>query len=86
MSKRICWTGATLRSQSVTVKAGIAQALLEYVWPMLQESTKGVSKSLICHLIPNIFAEFILDECVSAHELSELGGHDHKGKMIFTLT
>jgi len=53
---------------------------------MLQESTKGVSKSLICHLIPNIFAEFILDECVSAHELSELGGHDHKGKMIFTLT
>lgn len=82
MAKRIIWTGSTLRPQSVTAKAGIAQGLLEHVWPMIQESTKSSSKSSICNLIPNIFAEFSLEECVSAHELMESGAH--RGKIVLT--
>jgi len=80
MAKRISWTGSTLRPQSVTAKAGIAEELLEHVWPMLQESTKSNSKSSICNLIPNIFAEFSLDECVCAHELME--SRAHRGKIV----
>ncbi|ABV38627.1 alcohol dehydrogenase, zinc-binding domain protein [Shewanella sediminis HAW-EB3] len=83
MAKRITWTGSTLRPQSVTAKAGIADELMAHVWPMLQQSTKSGSKRLICNLIPNIFAKFPLDECVCAHELMESGAH--RGKIVLTL-
>ncbi|RTR37706.1 NAD(P)H-quinone oxidoreductase [Shewanella canadensis] len=84
MAKRISWAGSTLRPQSVTAKADIAEELLEYVWPMLQESIKGGSNKLISNLIPNIYAEFPLDECVCAHELMESGAH--RGKIVLALT
>jgi len=83
MAKRISWTGSTLRPQSVTAKADIADELQEYVWPMLQESTLSGTKRLICNLVPNIYAEYPLNECVCAHELMESGAH--RGKIVLIL-
>ncbi|WP_299797277.1 NAD(P)H-quinone oxidoreductase [uncultured Shewanella sp.] len=83
MSKRITWTGSTLRPQSVAAKSDIADELMLHVWPKLQESLKGDSKRCNSKLVPNIFAEFTLSECVRAHELMESGSH--RGKIVLKL-
>lgn len=71
MAKRITWTGATLRPQSVEAKARIANQLLTYVWPLFS-TNKGQS------LVPNIFAQFPLAQASQAHRLLESGGHTGK--------
>ncbi|MCZ4335814.1 NAD(P)H-quinone oxidoreductase [Shewanella colwelliana] len=75
MSKRITWTGATLRPQSVQTKAGIAQALLDKVWPLFTGNATS--------LTPHIFAEFNFDDVVEAHKLLESG--EHRGKLVLKL-
>lgn len=73
MSKRITWTGATLRPQSVEAKALIAKRLLDDVWPLFLTSAGD-------KLVPHIFAEFSFDNVAEAHQLMESGRH--KGKIV----
>ncbi|MCE9679267.1 NAD(P)H-quinone oxidoreductase [Shewanella sp. AS1] len=76
MSKRLTWTGATLRPQSVEAKAAIAQALVETVWPLFAKSENSA-------LIPQVFAQFPLDQVTKAHQLMESG--QHRGKILLAV-
>jgi NADPH2:quinone reductase len=70
MLKRLTLTGSTLRSQSASVKAKIADELLQQVWPLLnQEKIKPVIDSV-----------FSLSDVVKAHERME--SNLHIGKII----
>ncbi|MCG9738366.1 NAD(P)H-quinone oxidoreductase [Shewanella insulae] len=77
MAKRICWTGATLRPQSVAAKQTIADGLLELVWPRF-EAAEGAD------LVPHLFAEFALADAAKAHALMESG--QHRGKLVLKVT
>lgn len=71
MSKRLIWTGSTLRPQGDDAKSEIAAQLLEQVWPRFINEPR---------LQPNIFKAFSLQECVAAHRLMESG--EHRGKIV----
>lgn len=73
MSKRLTWTGSTLRPRSVADKAAIAQALEQHVWPLFASGA----------LKPTIHATFPLEEARAAHELMETSSH--QGKIVLTL-
>ncbi|MCG9745152.1 NAD(P)H-quinone oxidoreductase [Shewanella sp. Isolate8] len=73
MAKRIWWTGATLRPQSVEAKQAIADGLREQVWPRFA-SPEG------SQLVPHLFAEFALGDGAKAHALMESG--QHRGKLV----
>ncbi|MFV7768868.1 NAD(P)H-quinone oxidoreductase [Shewanella marisflavi] len=77
MAKRIWWTGATLRPQSVEAKQAIAQGLLEQIWPKF--ATPQGDK-----LVPHLFAEFPLGEAAKAHALMESG--QHRGKLVLKVS
>jgi putative PIG3 family NAD(P)H quinone oxidoreductase len=70
MRKRLTFTGSTLRPRSLAEKAGIARALREQVWPLLDQG--------LCH--PVIHATFPLAEVVDAHRLME--SSQHIGKIM----
>jgi NADPH:quinone reductase len=70
MSKRLTITGSTLRSQSNAVKAEIAKALYEQIWPMI---TAGRYRALINQVLP-------LEEAQQAHKLME--SDDRIGKIM----
>jgi putative PIG3 family NAD(P)H quinone oxidoreductase len=70
MLKRLTFTGSTLRPRSREQKAGIATALREQVWPLLDA---GQCK-------PVIHATFPLAEVVEAHRLME--SSQHIGKIM----
>lgn len=73
MLKRLTLTGSTLRSQSVSVKAKIADELLRDVWPLLnQEKIKPIIDSV-----------FPLSDVVKAHQRME--SNQHVGKIVLTL-
>ncbi|QYK00962.1 NAD(P)H-quinone oxidoreductase [Shewanella psychrotolerans] len=76
MSKRITWTGATLRPQSIEAKARIAKRLLTDVWPLFLTSQAEP-------LVPHIFAEFSFDKVAEAHQLMESGRH--YGKIVLKM-
>jgi NADPH2:quinone reductase len=63
--KRLTFTGSTLRPRSIEEKAGIAQALVNRVWPLLE--SRIVS--------PVIHKVFPLKEVQKAHELMETSTH-----------
>ena len=65
MRKRLTFTGSTLRPRSREEKAGIAAALHEKVWPLLDQG--------LCH--PVIHATFPLAEAAAAHRLVESSKH-----------
>ncbi|MFN7286419.1 MAG: NAD(P)H-quinone oxidoreductase [bacterium] len=73
MTKRLTYTGSTLRPQSVAAKAQIARALEERVWPML-----GAGRCL-----PLVHATFPLAEAAAAHALME--SSVHIGKIVLTV-
>lgn len=73
MSKRIIWTGSTLRPQSVSAKAEIAAQLRHQVWPMLERG----------QLKPTIHKVFPLAQAADAHQLLESGAH--MGKVVLSL-
>jgi putative PIG3 family NAD(P)H quinone oxidoreductase len=73
MTKRLTYTGSTLRPQSVAAKAQIARALEERVWPML-----GAGRCL-----PLVHASFPLAEAAAAHALME--SSVHIGKIVLTV-
>lgn len=74
MSRQITMTGSTLRSQSNAVKAEIARALYEQVWPLI---AAGHYQSLISQVLP-------LEAAQQAHQLME--SDDRIGKIMLVNT
>ena len=70
--KRLTITGSTLRARSVDFKAGVAAALKETVWPLLDSGT----------IAPVMAASFPLEEAAQAHALME--SSSHIGKIVLT--
>jgi len=72
LRKRIAITGSTLRPRSVDYKAGLARALREQVWPLLET---GAVKPVVHRVFPAA-------EAAAAHALMESGSH--VGKIVLT--
>ena len=73
MMKRLTITGSTLRARPVAVKAALAKALREKVWPLLEAGK----------IAPVMAASFPLAEAAKAHALMESSGHI--GKIVLTV-
>ena len=65
MSKRLTFTGSTLRPRTAAQKAAIAQALLTHVWPMLAQGKA----------LPVIYSVFDMAQAAQAHSLMESSTH-----------
>ena len=63
--RRLTITGSTLRPRTVEFKTGIARALLDRVWPLIDTGK----------IQPVIYKVFPLAQASSAHELMESGRH-----------
>jgi len=72
LRRRLTITGSTLRPRPVAFKAGIARALRERVWPLLE--SRAVS--------PVIYRQLPASEAAAAHALMESG--EHVGKIVLT--
>jgi putative PIG3 family NAD(P)H quinone oxidoreductase len=72
MVRRLTVTGSTLRPRSVALKAEIAKALRQRVWPWLEH---GAVRPVIDCVMP-------LSEARAAHELMESGRH--MGKIVLS--
>ena len=70
MTKRLTFTGSTLRPRSVEDKGKIGQALVQLVWPLLEQG----------RCLPVIHAEFPLERASEAHALME--SSSHIGKIV----
>ncbi|WP_345797443.1 NAD(P)H-quinone oxidoreductase [Castellaniella sp. MT123] len=70
MRRRLTVTGSTLRARPVAVKASIARALRERVWPLLEA---GVIR-------PRIHATFPLADAALAHSMMDAG--EQIGKIV----
>lgn len=70
MRRRLTVTGSTLRARPVEVKARIARALRERVWPLLDSGT----------LRPSIHATFPLEAAARAHAMMDAG--EQIGKIV----
>lgn len=73
MGRRLSITGSTLRVRPPAFKGGIARALRERVWPLLE---RGSVK-------PIVHATFPLERAGDAHRLMESGAHI--GKIVLTV-
>ncbi len=73
MLRRLTITGSTLRARPVEVKAAIAQALQQKVWPLIEAGK----------IKPVIHATFPLEQAAQAHALMESGAHI--GKIVLTV-
>jgi len=72
MTRRLTITGSTLRPRSVEEKAGIANALRERVWPLLES---GRIKIVVHKIFP-------ASEVAEAHRMMERG--EHTGKIVLS--
>jgi len=63
--RRLTITGSTLRPRSVEYKAGVAQALRQRVWPLIEAGA----------IRPVIYRIFPLAQAAQAHALMESGAH-----------
>lgn len=72
MRRRLTITGSTLRPRSVEFKGGIARALRERVWPLLESR----------RIEPVIYRQLPADQAAAAHALMESG--EHIGKIVLT--
>lgn len=70
LRRRLTLTGSTLRPRPVAVKAAVARALEEKIWPLIE---RGAIK-------PVVHAVFPLEKAHEAHALMESGAHI--GKII----
>ncbi len=73
MTKRITFTGSTLRPRPVADKAAIAEALKVRAWPLIEAGK----------VAPVIYAEFPLEKASEAHALMDSGAHI--GKIMLTV-
>jgi NADPH:quinone reductase len=72
LRRRLTITGSTLRPRPIAFKAGIARALRERVWPLLESRT----------ISPVIFKHLPASEAAAAHALMESG--EHVGKIVLS--
>lgn len=72
LRRRLTITGSTLRPRPIAFKAGIARALRERVWPLLE--SRAIS--------PVIFKQLPATEAAAAHALMESG--EHVGKIVLS--
>ncbi|HSM20545.1 MAG TPA: NAD(P)H-quinone oxidoreductase, partial [Hyphomicrobiales bacterium] len=72
MLKRLVHTGSTLRARDVTFKAGIARALEERVWPLIEAGS----------VRPVIDSTFPAEQAAQAHARMETNAH--MGKIVLT--
>jgi NADPH2:quinone reductase len=72
MLKRLTYTGSTLRARTVEFKGGIARALEEHVWPLIEA---GKVKPVMDQTFP-------LEKAADAHARMESGAHI--GKIVLT--
>lgn len=70
LRRRLTITGSTLRPRPVEVKAAIARALREKVWPLIEAGK----------IRPVIYRTFGLEEASAAHALME--SSEHVGKIL----
>lgn len=70
MTKRIVWTGSTLRARSVAFKGAIAEEVEQKVWPLFAD---GKLKPVTDRIYP-------LEQAAEAHRTMEAGRH--VGKII----
>lgn len=70
LRRRLTIGGSTLRPRSLAFKAGIARALRERVWPLLEAR----------RIEPVIYRQFSADRAAEAHALMESGAH--VGKIV----
>lgn len=73
MTKRITFTGSTLRPRSVAEKGAIAAALREHAWPLIEAG----------EIRPVIHATYPLEKAAEAHALMDSGAH--MGKIVLTV-
>jgi NADPH2:quinone reductase len=73
LRRRLTITGSTLRPRPVEVKATIARALREKVWPLIEAGK----------IRPVIYRTFGLDEAAAAHALME--SSEHVGKIMLSV-
>lgn len=73
LMRRLTLTGSTLRARPVEVKAAIARALREKIWPLIEAG----------RIHPVVHAVFPLEEAAKAHALMESG--THIGKIVLTV-
>lgn len=74
MTKRLSWTGSTLRARPVAFKARLAAAVERGVWPLIAAGG----------LRPLIDSTFPLAEAAAAHRRMERS--EHIGKIVLTLS
>lgn len=72
LRRRLAITGSTLRPRPVAFKAGIARALRERVWPLLEARA----------IAPVIYKQLPADQAAAAHALMESG--EHVGKIVLS--
>ena len=70
MIKRLTITGSTLRARPVAVKAAIARALRDHIWPLLET---GAIRPVVDRVFP-------LEQAAQAHAVMERG--EHVGKIV----
>lgn len=73
LMRRLTISGSTLRPRSLAYKAGIATALRERVWPLIESG----------QIQPVIHASLPLAQAAEAHRLME--SSQHIGKLVLTL-
>ena len=73
LRRRLTITGSTLRPRPVEVKAGIAQALRQKVWPQIEAGK----------IRPVIYRTFGLEQAAAAHALME--SSEHVGKIMLSV-
>ena len=73
MQRRLVITGSTLRARSAEFKGGIARALEQTVWPLLE--TRRIR--------PVVHSVFPLEDAARAHELMERS--EHLGKIVLEI-
>ena len=72
LRRRLTLTGSTLRPRSGEFKAGIARALREQVWPLLERRA----------VVPVIHRQLPAEQAMQAHALMESG--EHVGKIVLS--
>ncbi len=72
LRRRLTVSGSTLRPRSVEFKAGIARALRQRVWPLLESR----------RIAPVIYRQFEASQAAEAHALMESG--EHVGKIVLS--
>jgi putative PIG3 family NAD(P)H quinone oxidoreductase len=73
MTRRLTFTGSTMRPRSAAEKGRLAQQLRTHVWPLLEQG----------RALPQVYRVFPLDQAAAAHALME--SSEHIGKIMLAV-